>query len=204
MQAIINIPQPCSENWDAMQPDAQGRHCSSCAKTVIDFTSWELQDIAAYLKKKTGKHVCGRFLNSQLNQPFDLTALAPKVISWHTNEWRKIAALIIVCFALASCSMGKATDSNQDTEQAMSTTGVVLATPIQDSITDESKKPTPIATAKRRTNKSPKQPIGYVEAHEGHTMGLPELEEPQYVPTKDSVKYQPLIGPPEDTLSEIK
>jgi hypothetical protein len=202
MQATINIPQPCSENWDTMQPDVHGRHCSSCAQTVIDFTTWELQDIAAYLKKKTREHVCGRFLNSQLNQPFDLTVLAPKVISWHTNGWQKVAALICICFALTSC-MGKATDTDKNKEPASKTTGIVLATPIQDSIEEKPKaQPAPIPTLKREANKSPKEPIGYAELYEGHTMGLPELEEPLYEILKDSIKHKPFIGPLEDTLSE--
>ncbi|NVO84912.1 hypothetical protein [Hymenobacter terrestris] len=34
----ISVPQPCSENWAAMTPAAQGRHCAACAKTVVDFS----------------------------------------------------------------------------------------------------------------------------------------------------------------------
>lgn len=202
MRATINIPQPCSENWDTMQPGAQGRHCDSCAQTVIDFTTWELQDITAYLKKKTGKHVCGRFLNSQLNQPFDLTALAPKVISWHTNGWRKVAALIIICFALASCNTGKVTESKRDKEPALQVVGGIDMV-IRDSIPE--KKTTPKATIKLKADKNPNKPIGHAEPYEGHTMGAPVAsEEPHYIPPKDSIKHQPFIGPPEDTLSEIK
>jgi hypothetical protein len=203
MQSIINIPQPCSENWDAMHPNTGGRHCNSCSHTVIDFTGWELQDIATYLKQNTGKHVCGRFLNSQLNQSFDLTVFAPKVISWRTNGWRKVAALIIVCFALASCNMNKATDSNQEKKPVLQVMGDI-SIPIQDSMPEEPTKQTAdMVTTNRRIDKSPNQPIGYVQPYEGHTMGLPELEELHYIPPKDSVKHQPLIGPPEDTLSEI-
>jgi hypothetical protein len=204
MQATINIPQPCSENWDAMQPDANGRHCSLCVHTVIDFTTWELQDIAAYLKKHTEKRICGRFLNSQLNQPFDLTVLAPKVISWNTDGWRKVAALIIICFALTSC-MGKANNNNRDTEQALQVMGEAMNTPIQDSIEEKPKAQTaPMPMLKEKANKNLEEPVGYAELYEGHTMGLPALEEPLYEIPKDSIKHQLLIGPPEDTLSEIK
>lgn len=203
MQVTINIPQPCSENWDTMQPKADGRHCNSCSQTVIDFTTWELEDIAAYLKKKTGKHICGRFLNTQLNQPFDLKVLAPQVISWHANGWRKVAALIIVCFALASCTANKTTDSNKNTERAPQVLGGIDM-PIQDSMPEEPAKQTADIVTSKREDNSPNQPIGYAEHYEGHTMGLPALEELHDVPPKDPVKYQPLIGPPEDTLSEIK
>jgi hypothetical protein len=202
MQAVISIPQPCSQNWEAMQPDANGRHCSSCAQTVIDFTTWELQDIAAYLKKNGGQHTCGRFLNNQLNQPFDISALVPKVISWRTDGWRKVAALIIICFALTSC-MGKAADNNGDTEQKVQIMGD-FSLPDSGTLQNVEQQAIP-ATAKLKVVKRANPTIGYAESYEGHTMGLPELEEPHYEPLKDSaVKHQPFIGPPEDTLSEIK
>jgi hypothetical protein len=36
-------------------------------------------------------------------------------------------------------------------------------------------------------------------------MGAPVAsKEPHYIPLKDSIKHQPFIGPPEDTLSELK
>ena len=37
-QKPILIPKPCHENWDKMTPNEQGRHCKSCAKTVVDGT----------------------------------------------------------------------------------------------------------------------------------------------------------------------
>jgi hypothetical protein len=35
----LHIPTPCHENWDAMTPRGDGRHCASCAKTVVDLTA---------------------------------------------------------------------------------------------------------------------------------------------------------------------
>ena len=34
----ITIANPCHEDWDAMTPAQQGRHCGGFQKTVIDFT----------------------------------------------------------------------------------------------------------------------------------------------------------------------
>ncbi len=34
----LSIPKPCHEDWAAMTPNEQGRHCAVCAKTVTDFT----------------------------------------------------------------------------------------------------------------------------------------------------------------------
>jgi len=41
----ISIPKPCHENWDAMHPREQGRHCDACDKTVIDFTEKSEKEI---------------------------------------------------------------------------------------------------------------------------------------------------------------
>lgn len=32
----LRIGSPCHEDWEAMAPTAHGRHCATCAKTVID------------------------------------------------------------------------------------------------------------------------------------------------------------------------
>src|SRR4051812_14945111 len=34
----LHIPKPCHEDWNAMTPATQGRHCASCDKTVVDVT----------------------------------------------------------------------------------------------------------------------------------------------------------------------
>ncbi|MFT3796729.1 carboxypeptidase-like regulatory domain-containing protein [Flavobacterium sp.] len=65
-QTKIHIPKPCHENWSEMTPDAQGRFCQSCQKTVIDFTG--LSDRAIFEKINSGDHLCGRFLASQLDR----------------------------------------------------------------------------------------------------------------------------------------
>lgn len=204
MQAVISILQPCSQNWEAMQPDVNGRHCSSCAQTVVDFTTWELQDIAMYLKKNVGQRTCGRFLNSQLNQPFDLIALAPKVISWHTDGWRKVAALIIVCFALATTSCGN-NKTQGEPEELQHPIGIIIEEPAT--------LPQPKDTLQQQKNirKSasgilPREGIGPSPSGET-TAGAPILEvyPLEVVPVHPDIpRFQPLIGPPEDTLSDIK
>ncbi len=60
----IIIPFPCTENWDSMSPTEQGRHCSSCSKSVLDFTNKSNTEILEYFTS-TADEVCGRFKNNQ-------------------------------------------------------------------------------------------------------------------------------------------
>ncbi|HEY0610127.1 MAG TPA: carboxypeptidase-like regulatory domain-containing protein [Chitinophaga sp.] len=63
----LTIPKPCQQAWDDMTPDGTGRFCSSCDKTVTDFTSLSDEEVLAVFQKSTAK-VCGRFTASQLDR----------------------------------------------------------------------------------------------------------------------------------------
>lgn len=63
---VISIPAPCHENWDAMTPAQQGRHCGACQKTVIDFTMMSDGQILDVLRRNN--RPCGRYRASQLDR----------------------------------------------------------------------------------------------------------------------------------------
>jgi hypothetical protein len=63
----IYIPNPCSENWNEMNPEEKGRFCSVCSKCVIDFTEKKASEIQQIITEKSDESVCGRFYNHQLN-----------------------------------------------------------------------------------------------------------------------------------------
>ena len=67
----LSIPMPCHENWDAMKPSEKGKFCTSCQKTVIDFTEMSDRQIAEFFKRPIGS-VCGHFYQSQLNKDIEL------------------------------------------------------------------------------------------------------------------------------------
>jgi len=48
----INIPNPCSENWEMMSPQEKGRFCSVCNKCVIDFTQKQPNEILQIIDEK--------------------------------------------------------------------------------------------------------------------------------------------------------
>lgn len=68
------IDEPCHEDWDQMKPEAKGRFCSSCSKTVVDFSNMSDFSIVNYLENNKHLSVCGRFEEKQL----DKTYLLPK------------------------------------------------------------------------------------------------------------------------------
>ena len=67
----LSIPMPCHENWDAMKPSEKGKFCTSCQKTVIDFTEMSDRQIAEFFKRPPSS-VCGRFQEVQLNRNIEI------------------------------------------------------------------------------------------------------------------------------------
>ena len=59
------IPNPCNEDWDKMISEEKGRFCSSCKKTIKDFTTSSNEEIIQSYSESNGK-LCGRFHPSQL------------------------------------------------------------------------------------------------------------------------------------------
>lgn len=58
--------QSCSEDWQQMTPTAQGRHCASCQRTVVDFTDKTQTDLEAARDAAPNGRLCGRFRAEQL------------------------------------------------------------------------------------------------------------------------------------------
>lgn len=63
----IHIPKPCHENWNAMSSREKGRFCSSCSKTVVNFSKMNALEVQDYIQKNKDKKICGRFKQTQLD-----------------------------------------------------------------------------------------------------------------------------------------
>lgn len=68
----ISIPVPCHEDWNKMTPDEKGAFCSSCNKSVYDFTTKDAAEVENILLSTRGQEVCGRFKKEQLTLQPDL------------------------------------------------------------------------------------------------------------------------------------
>jgi hypothetical protein len=69
----ITIPKPCHEDWNKMTPDAKGAFCSSCQKSVIDFSGKTDAEVSDILIANQEKKICGRFDAKQLDRPVDVS-----------------------------------------------------------------------------------------------------------------------------------
>ena len=73
---MVYIDEPCHEDWNKMTPADKGRHCTSCAKIVIDFSIMSDHEIVAYFKQSKTS-TCGHFRADQLNRPLEIHAPKP-------------------------------------------------------------------------------------------------------------------------------
>ncbi|MDG1333525.1 MAG: T9SS type A sorting domain-containing protein [Crocinitomicaceae bacterium] len=64
----IDIPEPCSENWNEMSPTEKGAFCQKCAIDVYDFTNKSGDEIRDILTLNIGGRVCGRIEPKQLEE----------------------------------------------------------------------------------------------------------------------------------------
>lgn len=61
----IAVPRPCNESWADMTQSETGRFCSSCRKTVVDFSALSDKELLHYFSNR--KEIpCGRFHKDQL------------------------------------------------------------------------------------------------------------------------------------------
>ena len=118
----IYIPNPCSENWNEMNPEEQGRFCSICSKCVIDFTEKNASEIQQIIEEKSDESVCGRFYNHQLdNEDLKTSRLKERFFRYipasFQNSRISLALFSLILF-LTGCAKEK--------ESCVATTGVLV------------------------------------------------------------------------------
>ncbi|MDB5276088.1 MAG: C-terminal target protein [Ferruginibacter sp.] len=88
-----------------MLPAEQGRFCSACEKNVIDFTGMSNNEVYNTILKSDAT-ICGRFNNSELQQPLPLEA--EKKQRWHNYFFSfLVPALLFSRQAVAQQKIGK-------------------------------------------------------------------------------------------------
>lgn len=111
---MINIPEPCSEDWNKMDVvDDMHRHCSACERTLVDFSVMSDDELVIFFKQNNGK-VCGRFRKDQTNR--NLTQLPEKTFK---AKWWKAAALLPLSLFSKNAGAQQLPDSLQTTQTPM-------------------------------------------------------------------------------------
>lgn len=136
---LISVPEPCNENWNAMQPDAKGRFCHSCSKSVIDFSNKTDMEIRDILMAHKDQKVCGHFKRSQVNRPLNITvnlSQLPKNIS--SARAFAIALFLVFGTVLFSCTNneGEKIDAIRIEKNAEAYTMGAPMPPVENSIED--------------------------------------------------------------------
>lgn len=91
---IINIQNPCDENWNNMQPYEKGKFCMQFSKQVIDFTKLDNKEIVQIIEESKGR-ICGRMSVSQINKPIEIQ-------SKNKSKLRKVLAAIFLIGSASS------------------------------------------------------------------------------------------------------
>lgn len=63
----LSIENSCSQDWNSMTINEQGKFCDHCAKSVIDLTKMSDRQIVQMISANPGK-ICGRAKSNQLNR----------------------------------------------------------------------------------------------------------------------------------------
>lgn len=124
----INIPDPCSEDWDRMSPLENGRFCAVCNKCVIDFTQKAPSEIRQILAERKNEKTCGRFYTVQLDPVRDSGKIGNPFFRYLPSALRDSRILLgVLSFILflAGCSKK---------QENFRTTGLVVSDTEQDSL----------------------------------------------------------------------
>ena len=87
----LNIPNPCEEKWEQMQPETGGRFCMQCSTKVIDFTGLSNAEILQIIEKSKGG-ICGRMFQSQTNRPIEI----PRKAKSKSKLFQALAGIFLI------------------------------------------------------------------------------------------------------------
>lgn len=124
----ISIPNPCHEDWNTMTPDQTGRHCSICAKSVVDFTGMSDEAVKHFfLDRKANERICGRFKQTQLQRI--VIELPHNIFGLQIPAWKKFLAACLIVFSTTLFSCETKIKGKAVVQQETELTGVLIMEP---------------------------------------------------------------------------
>lgn len=98
----VQIPEPCHEDWNKMNPKEKGRFCGSCEKIVVDFSQMTDIEIVGYFKEYKSEKTCGHFKKSQIDRKLKQPIAQTPIRKFFLRE------LLAACFTFFLASQSKA------------------------------------------------------------------------------------------------
>lgn len=92
----LSVPHPCFNKWEDMHINREGRYCTSCNKTVTDFTLFTDEEIKTYFINNIDKKICGRFQKKQLKRL--VIHIPGYVLQKRIPAWKKFLLIFLICF----------------------------------------------------------------------------------------------------------
>lgn len=221
----ISIENPCHEDWQGMTPQAQGRFCSACEKTVIDFSRMSDAEILQYFSQPRTEKVCGRFKSEQLSPTAEGTKQLKKDGNYgrgdfnHTVQPSKhllhFAYLLVVVLGVGLSSCGESAVTGQVQGKAIVKDSSHQASPVEESSEKikaestnmEETNPEKIESQKGNSKQGVQvvelmgDTVAYIEPDETEEviMGKPVVHQPKRPPKWDPSQY--MTGPYEHALT---
>lgn len=109
----ITIPEPCHENWATMTQTEKGRHCASCQKEVIDFTSKSDKELAYLVQSNS--NICGRMRIDQVDREIMLSRKQKRSLPSY-------AAALLIPLAIGTTHEVQSQSTQIQTEQTINST----------------------------------------------------------------------------------
>lgn len=101
----VVVPSPCSQNWNKMPAQDQGRFCKHCSHVVTDFTRMSDEEVVHYLIQHKHEKVCGHFRNDQLRRlRITVTPAQLQSVNWTVLQQVRIAIFLVFASTLFSCT----------------------------------------------------------------------------------------------------
>ncbi|MGH1384649.1 carboxypeptidase-like regulatory domain-containing protein [Kordia sp.] len=107
-ELIVQIPEPCHEDWNNMSSTEKGKFCGVCTKEIIDFSAKSDEEIVKHVV--ANNNLCGRFHPTQLDRKLIVDRKK-------RNHWVSYAASLLLPLTLFSQEVKKETQNISKTEQ---------------------------------------------------------------------------------------
>jgi hypothetical protein len=138
----ITIPEPCHEDWNKMTPNENGRFCTSCVKTVVDFTTMLPEEVQHFFIKNQNRNICGRMRKSQLDS---ITILVPSGVLYSQTQYHKM--FLLALFIAMGTTLFSCADKNGNKQK------IDKIEVVEEIVSEDNEEEKPISLNKTITNK---------------------------------------------------